>query len=113
LCDWAQAKSKELHQCLTESAILLSGASLLKAEAAAALAQPELGLLKLKRSLDRLSTCVKASDASVNESVEVLDLRERTDLDSEELIASIRTFGAVGARCTFLGGRRTRKGHAL
>jgi hypothetical protein len=91
-----QAKSKELQQSLTESALGLSGAALLQAEAAAALSAPELGLLKAKRSLDLLCTRVrenlKTAAAASGAAPEVV---VTAGLDCKALAATIRTSGAL------------------
>ncbi len=90
-----QAKSKELHHSFTESALVLSGAAALQAEVAAALYVPELGLLKMKRSLDLLHTRVrenlKSAAASAAQPAGVVT----ADLDCKALAAAIRTSGEV------------------
>ncbi len=76
---------------------MLSGAALLRAEAVSALSQPELGLLKLKRSLDLLSARVQENLKSAAESAAQPKVWLKTELDCKALLVSIHTSGA--AKC--------------
>ncbi len=96
VCTSLQAKSKELHASLTESALVLSGAAVLQAEAAAALSAPKLGLLKAKRSLDLLCTRVRENlQSAAAASGAAAEVVVTAELDCMALAAIIRTSGAV------------------
>ncbi len=96
LCASSQAKSKQLHQSLTESALVLSGAAVLQAEAAAALSAPELGLLRAKRSLELLCTRVRENlQSAAAASGAAAEVVVTAELDCKALAATIRTSGAV------------------
>jgi hypothetical protein len=96
VCASMQARSKELHASLTESALVLSGAAVLQAEACDALSALELGLLKAKRSLELLCTRVRenlqSAAAASGAAVEVVVTAE---LECKALAATIRTSGAL------------------
>jgi hypothetical protein len=92
-----QAKSKEVQQSLTESALVLSGAALLQAWA---LTYPELGLLKLRRALDLLTARVQENAKSASVSSQKCDVGVKADLDGQHLISSLSGFVAVNG--TFL-----------
>ncbi len=97
-CTSLQAKRKELHACLTESALVLSGAAVLQAEAAAALSAPELGLLRAKRSLELLCTRVRENlQSAAAASGAAREVVVRAELDCKALVATIRSSGAAKA----------------
>ncbi len=91
-----QAKSKELHASLAESALVLSGAAVLQAEGTAALSAPEPGLLQTKRSLELLCTRVRENlQSAAAASAAAAEVVVRAELDCKALAAAIRTSGAV------------------